>query len=49
MLQWFMEHGGDVDIKDGDGLSPMYVVDMVERLAPNLAHVLITAHGNGQE
>ena len=48
-LRWFVEHGGDVEIKDGDGISPKFLISKQARLRPILAAALQTdgQTGNG--
>ena len=45
-LQWFMAHGGDIDIKDGDGISSRYLISRLASRVPEYASVL---RGEGQE
>jgi hypothetical protein len=40
MLKWYVEHGGDVDVKDGDGMNVRMLVEMMEKRVPNMAAVL---------
>ncbi|KAI9721688.1 MAG: hypothetical protein M1828_005056 [Chrysothrix sp. TS-e1954] len=39
-LKWFVDHGGNVDIKEGDGLTARAIVNMLARFAPALSGVL---------
>jgi hypothetical protein len=39
-LKYFVEHGGDVNIADGDGLTSKYVSMKVARLIPEMAPLL---------
>lgn len=40
MLKWFIDHGGDVDTKDNDGMSVKKLVDMMSKRVPSMAAVL---------
>ncbi|KAH7359816.1 hypothetical protein BKA66DRAFT_223995 [Pyrenochaeta sp. MPI-SDFR-AT-0127] len=40
MLKWFVDHGGDVDAKDTDGMSAKKLVDMMSKRVPGMAAVL---------
>ena len=45
-LVWFLSHGGDIDIKDGDGVSPRQVMDRLESAVPEFgAELFQTGHG----
>lgn len=53
-LSWFLEHGGDADIKNGDGMSARYMIGRMAPLTPLLSRVLAQfgsggATGNGDE
>jgi hypothetical protein len=37
MLKWFLEHGGDVDGKDNDGMNVRMLVDMMAKRIPGMA------------
>ncbi|KAF2502521.1 hypothetical protein BU16DRAFT_554577 [Lophium mytilinum] len=40
-LKWFVDHGGDVDIKDSEGITPRFMVmNTVKRIAPRMVNVL---------
>ena len=39
-LSWFLSHGGDIDIKDGDGMSPRFVIGRLKSLVPEFGAVL---------
>ena len=39
-LQWFLEHGGDIDIKDGEDVSARDVIKKLERTERTLKKVL---------
>ena len=45
-LKYFVEHGGDVNIADGDGLTAKYVGLKVARLIPEMAPLLGGGDGN---
>jgi hypothetical protein len=45
MLKWYVEHGGDVDAKDNDGMNVRMLVDMMKKRVPGLTDVL--AQGKG--
>jgi hypothetical protein len=40
MLKWYIEHGGDVDGKDNDGMNVRMLVDMMRKRVPGMADVL---------
>lgn len=40
MLHWYIEHGGDVDGKDNDGMNVRMLVDMMKKRVPEMAGVL---------
>ncbi|KAF8149078.1 hypothetical protein B0H34DRAFT_734747 [Crassisporium funariophilum] len=33
-LQWFLEHGGSVDIADGDGMTPRFMIERLKKAIP---------------
>ena len=35
-LKWFVEHGGNVDIKDGDGVSPKFIASRLKGAYPDV-------------
>ena len=35
-LQWFLAHGGDIDIKDGDGMTPRHIIGCLASQVPEL-------------
>ena len=39
-LQWLIAHGGDISIKDGDSMSPKFVIGRLSSMAPELAAVV---------
>lgn len=40
MLRWYIEHGGDVDGKDNDGMTVKMLVEMMKKKVPGLDGVL---------
>jgi hypothetical protein len=40
MLRWYIEHGGDVDAKDGDGMTVKMLVEMMKKKVPALEVVV---------
>ncbi|KAF2026896.1 hypothetical protein EK21DRAFT_102959 [Setomelanomma holmii] len=40
MLKWYVEHGGDVDGKDNDGMNVRMLVEMMRKRVPGMAEVL---------
>jgi hypothetical protein len=49
MLKWYVEHGGDVDCKDGDGMNVRMLVEMMEKRVPKMAAVLKQGKGERKE
>lgn len=41
-LKWFVERGGNPDIKEGDGISPRFLANRLAKITPRLAQVLST-------
>ncbi|KAJ7452891.1 hypothetical protein FB451DRAFT_1342615 [Mycena latifolia] len=39
-LEWFLAHGGNVDIADGDGMRPRYMASRLVRFAPSLEDLI---------
>lgn len=39
-LEWFLSHGGNVDIADGDGISPRHICTTIKSMVPQLFTVL---------
>ncbi|KAG9229772.1 hypothetical protein BJ875DRAFT_546709 [Amylocarpus encephaloides] len=39
-LKWFLQKGGDLDIKDGDGVTPRRIGTAVVRLVPGMSRLL---------
>lgn len=40
MLAWWVEHGGDVDAKDNDGMNVRTLVEMMRKKVPGMARVV---------
>jgi hypothetical protein len=40
MLKWYIEHGGDVDVKDNDGMNVRMLVEMMQKRVPGMAEVV---------
>lgn len=40
MLKWFIEHGGDIDAKDNDGMNVRMLVDMMQKRIPKMMEVV---------
>ncbi|KAI4649646.1 hypothetical protein J4E93_003966 [Alternaria ventricosa] len=49
MLKWYVEHGGDVDSKDNDGMTIKTLVEMMGMKVPALAAVLKKGKGPRKE
>ncbi|KAI4948406.1 hypothetical protein J4E91_005828 [Alternaria rosae] len=49
MLKWYVEHGGDVDSKDTDGMSIKILVEMMNMKVPAMAAVLKNGRGPRKE
>jgi hypothetical protein len=49
MLGWYVEHGGDVDGKDNDGMTVRMLVDMMRGKVPGLAEVVAKGRGPRRE
>jgi hypothetical protein len=45
MMKWYIEHGGDVDAKDTDGMSIRTLVDMMKTKVPAMSKVLRDGKG----
>jgi hypothetical protein len=43
MLRWFIEHGGDLNIADGDGMKARDIANMMTQAVPEFGDVLSTA------
>ena len=48
-LQWFLAHGGDIDIKDGDGMTPRHIIRCLASRMPELGAAVKTAEGGKNE
>jgi hypothetical protein len=49
MLKWFVEHGGDVDAKDNDGMNVRMLVDMMSKRVPGMKKVVEEGRGERKE
>jgi hypothetical protein len=49
MLKWYIEHGGDVDVKDNDGMNVRMLVDMMQKRVPALMEVVKNGKGPRKE
>ncbi|KAH7067377.1 hypothetical protein BKA63DRAFT_116932 [Paraphoma chrysanthemicola] len=49
MLRWYLEHGGDVDGKDNDGMNVRMLVDMMRKRVPGMYGVLENGKGERGE
>ncbi|KAH7083864.1 hypothetical protein FB567DRAFT_530111 [Paraphoma chrysanthemicola] len=49
MLRWYIEHGGDVDGKDNDGMNVRMLVDMMRKKVPGMYEVLERGRGERGE
>jgi hypothetical protein len=49
MLKWYIEHGGDVDVKDNDGMNARMLVEMMQKRVPQLMEVLKEGRGPRKE
>jgi hypothetical protein len=49
MLKWYIEHGGDVEVKDNDGMNVKMLVEMMEKRVPKMAAVLKKGKGERRE
>lgn len=45
MMRWYVQHGGDVDAKDNDGMNVRMLVDMMRKRVPGMAGVLEKGRG----
>lgn len=45
MLRWFVQHGGDVDAKDSEGMNVRTLVEMMRKKVPGLAGVVEKGRG----
>lgn len=48
-LQWFLEHGGNIDIEDGDGISARKIIKTLEKTDKTLKEVLDRAEQKQSE
>ena len=39
-LEWFLSHGGNADIADGDGISPRHICTAIKNMVPQLLAVM---------
>jgi hypothetical protein len=44
-MKWFLDHGGNVDIADGDGMTPRYMAGRTKRVVPGLSKLVADADG----
>jgi hypothetical protein len=49
MLKWYVQHGGDVEVKDNDGMNVKMLVEMMEKRVPAMAQVLREGRGVRKE
>lgn len=49
MLRWYVEHGGDVDGKDNDGMNVRMLAEMMSKRVPKMAEVLTRGRGERKE
>ncbi|KAH4065908.1 MYND-type zinc finger protein samB [Parastagonospora nodorum] len=49
MLKWFLEHGGDIDGKDNDGMNVRMLVDMMAKRIPGMAAAVKEGRQGRQE
>ena len=49
MMKWFVEHGGDVDAKDNDGMNVKTMVEMMRKRVPRMAEVVKAGRGERKE
>jgi hypothetical protein len=49
MLAWYVQHGGDVEGKDNDGMSVKMLVDMMKKRVPELDAVVKKGRGERKE
>ncbi|KAF2817306.1 uncharacterized protein BDZ99DRAFT_493150 [Mytilinidion resinicola] len=49
-LKWFVDHGGDVDIKDSEGITPRFMITntAVKQIAPRMVNVLPAGTTSGR-
>jgi hypothetical protein len=40
MLAWFIDHGGDIDAKDNDGMNVRMLVDMMQKRVPGMTEAV---------
>jgi len=49
VLTWFVGHGGDLDIKEGNGMSARYILGRVKRIAPSLEQAVLVGEAQAKE
>lgn len=49
MMKWFVQHGGDVDVKDNDGVSVRVLVNMLRKKVPGMAKAVEQGKGARKE
>ena len=49
MMKWYVQHGGDVDNKDTDGMSVKILVEMMRKKVPDMARVIQEGRGERKE
>jgi hypothetical protein len=49
MLKWYIDHGGDVDVKDNDGMNVRMLVEMMQKRVPGMAEVVKKGKGPREE
>jgi hypothetical protein len=49
MMKWYVEHGGDVEFKDTDGMSVKTLVEMLSGKVPGMAEVIKNGRGPRNE
>jgi hypothetical protein len=46
-LKWFLSHGGDLEIKCGDGMTAKYIITRLAPIVPELKAAMDDAEGGG--
>jgi len=49
VLTWFVGHGGDLDIKEGNGMSARFILGRVKRIAPSLEQAVVVGEAQAKE
>lgn len=49
MMKWYIEHGGDIENKDSDGMSVKILVEMMKKKVPQMAEVIQNGRGERKE